>query len=77
VGAFLHQSLLNSISSAQRLLPLGQIQAGRIGWNLKPAIRETVNRSIALSFSTVCSAAHLPDMASMRHPCLATRLFIS
>jgi len=77
VSAFLHQTVLNTISAAQRLLPLGQIQASRIAWDLKPAILDAVNQSRSLSFSTLCSFAHLPDLASMRHSCLPTRLFIS
>jgi urease accessory protein len=77
VGAFLHQCVLNTISAAQRLLPLGQIQANRIAWDLNPAILQAVEQTRNSSFSTVCSFAHLPEMASMRHPCLPTRLFIS
>jgi urease accessory protein len=77
VSAFIHQCVLNTISAAQRLLPLGQIQASRIAWDLKPAILEAVTQTRGMSFSTVCSFAHLPEMASMRHPCLPTRLFIS
>lgn len=77
VSAFLHQCVLTSISAAQRLLPLGQIQANRIAWNLKPAILEAVKQTRTLSPSTVCSFAHLPEMASMRHSCLPTRLFVS
>jgi urease accessory protein len=77
VSAFLHQCVLNTISAAQRLLPLGQIQASRIAWDLKPAILEAVNLTRGLTPATVCSFAHLPEMASMRHPCLPTRLFIS
>jgi urease accessory protein len=77
VNAFLHQCLLNSISAAQRLLPLGQIQANRIAWNLKPAILDTVERTRAITCSTVRSFSHLPEMACMRHSCLPTRLFIS
>jgi urease accessory protein len=77
VGAFLHQSVLNIVSAAQRLLPLGQIQANRIAWDLKPAMLEAVERTRTVSPSMVCSFAHLPEMASMRHPCLPTRLFIS
>ena len=77
VSAFIHQCVLNTISAAQRLLPLGQIQASRIAWDLKPAILEAVKQTRGTSFSTVCSFAHLPEMASMRHPCLPTRLFIS
>ena len=77
VSAFLHQCVLNTISAAQRLLPLGQIQANRIAWDLKPAILDAVNLTCNLAPATVCSFAHLPEMASMRHPCLPTRLFIS
>jgi urease accessory protein len=69
--------VLNTVSAAQRLLPLGQIQANRIVWDLKPAILESVKRTRDIAFSTVCSFAHLPEAASMRHPCLPTRLFIS
>jgi urease accessory protein len=77
VVAFLHQCVLNTISAAQRLLPLGQLQANRIAWNLKPVILDAMEQARGLSFSTVCSFSHLPEMASMRHSCLPTRLFIS
>jgi urease accessory protein len=77
VSAFLHQCVLNTISAAQRLLPLGQIQANRIAWELKPAILGAVEQTRNTSFETVCSFAHLPETASMRHCCLPTRLFIS
>lgn len=77
VSAFIHQCVLNIISAAQRLLPLGQIQAGRIAWDLKPAMLDALEQTRNTSFTKVCSFAHLPDMASMRHPCLPTRLFIS
>jgi urease accessory protein len=77
VSAFLHQCLLNTISAAQRLLPLGQTQASRIVWDLKPAILRAVEETRGQTVSTVCSFAHLPELASMRHSCLPTRLFIS
>jgi urease accessory protein len=77
VSSYIHQCVANTISAAQRLLPLGQTQAGRIAWDLKPAILEAVKQTQNISFSTVCSFAHLPEMASMRHSCLPTRLFIS
>jgi urease accessory protein len=77
VSAFLHQCVLNAISAAQRLLPLGQTQANRIAWQLKPAIMEAVVQTRTLSFAAVRSFAHLPETACMRHPCLPTRLFIS
>jgi urease accessory protein len=77
VAAFLHQSVLNIVSAAQRLLPLGQIQANRIAWDLKPAILEAVKQTRNISYSSVRCFAHLPEIASMRHACLPTRLFIS
>jgi len=77
VSAFLHQCVLNTISAAQRLLPLGQVQANRIAWELKPAILRAAEQSRGLAVENVCSFAHLPEMASMRHCCLPTRLFIS
>jgi len=77
VSAFIHQSVVNTISAAQRLLPLGQFEASRIAWNLKPAILFTMEQSKEVSFRKVCSFGHLPEMASMRHACLHTRLFIS
>jgi urease accessory protein len=77
VSAFIHQCVLNIISAAQRLLPLGQIQANRIAWDLKPAILEAVRQTRKIPSSTACSFAHLPEIASMRHCCLPTRLFVS
>ena len=77
VSAFIHQIAVSAISAAQRLLPLGQVAASRISWNLKPVIIRAMEKSREVSFRTVGSFAHLPDLASMRHPCLQTRLFIS
>lgn len=77
VGALLHQAVLNIISAAQRLLPLGQLQASRIAWELKRVILDAAERTRHIPFSTVGSFAHLPEMASMRHACLPTRLFVS
>ena len=77
VMAFLHQSVLNILSTAQRLISLGQTDAGRIAWNLKLPILETTKTSAALKPGDVFCFSHLPDLASMRHPVLPTRLFIS
>jgi urease accessory protein len=77
VGGFLHQSVLNVISAAQRLLPLGQIHASQIAWDLKPHIAETVNRTRDISWRQARSFGHLAELASMRHCCLPSRLFIS
>lgn len=77
VSAFFHQTVLNIISAAQRLVPLGQVQASRIAWNLKTAILNAAAHTGSTPFSAVCAFAHMPEMASMRHPSLPTRLFIS
>lgn len=75
--AYLHQSIASLVSACQRLLPLGQSQATKILWNLKPAILEAASRSAALTPDTVCSFTPLLDWGAMEHPALATRLFIS
>ena len=77
VSAFLHQCVLSTISAGQRLIPLGQIQAGRLAWELKASIIAALRESRIQSVQTVCSCANLPELASMRHPFLPTRLFIS
>jgi urease accessory protein len=77
VAAFLHQSVLNIISAAQRLIAFGQLDATRIAWDLKPNIDRAVRKSATGGIDDVCCFAHLPELASMRHPTLTTRLFIS
>ncbi|HYP09114.1 MAG TPA: urease accessory UreF family protein [Bryobacteraceae bacterium] len=72
--AYLQQSLTGLISACQRLMPLGQVAATRMLWDLKPAIRATVSNSERLESS--CFTA-LPELGSMRHSQLETRLFIS
>jgi urease accessory protein len=77
VMTFLHQSVLNAISAAQRLMRLGQMEANRIAWALKPVILDTVSKSRSLGVEDVYCFAHLPELAAMRHPTLGTRLFMS
>lgn len=73
-AAYLRQSLAGLISACQRLMPLGQVAASCMIWNLKPAIfaavRVSENREVG------CFTP-LPEVASMRHSSLETRLFIS
>jgi len=76
VLAYLHQSVASLLSACQRLMPLGQTEATRILWNLKPAIAEAANRSAALTIETVACFTPLLDCAAMEHPALTTRLFI-
>src|SRR5260370_33514370 len=77
--AYTHQSLANLISACQRLLPLGQTQATRMLWDLKPLLVELVRRAQENDFDVDEAACFAPliEVGSMRHPTLPTRLFIS
>lgn len=77
--AYLHQSLAGLISACQRLMPLGQSQASRILWRLKPDLIEAcgASRDSHLDYDEATCFTPLLDLGSMRHPALATRLFIS
>jgi urease accessory protein len=77
VLAFLHQWIASLVSACQRLLPLGQTEATRILWNLKPAMIHTARRSAACSIDDACCFTPLLDCGAMEHPALSTRLFIS
>jgi urease accessory protein len=77
VLAYLHQCVASLVSACQRLLPLGQSQATRILWELKPTIIEAASRSAASSLDSICCFMPLLDWGGMEHPALATRLFIS
>jgi len=77
VLAYLHQSLAGLLSACQRLMPIGQGEATRILWNLKPAMIEAAERSRAATIDDVCCFMPLLDWAAMEHPALTTRLFIS
>jgi urease accessory protein len=69
--AYLQQSVAGLVSAAQRLMPLGQAAAARILWTLKPAIAKAAQNREVWCFSP------FPELASMRHGSLTTRLFIS
>jgi urease accessory protein len=71
VLAYLQQSVAGLVSACQRLMPLGQVAAARVVWNLKPAIERASAQKEISCFTP------LPEIASMRHPSLETRLFIS
>jgi urease accessory protein len=71
VLAYLQQSVAGLVSACQRLMPLGQVAAARVVWNLKPAIMQ------ASAVKEISCFTPLPEIASMRHPMLETRLFIS
>ena len=69
--AYLNQSIAGLVFACQRLMPMGQVAASRILWNLKPAIAEASCSEEAACFSPCL------ELASMRHGGLETRLFIS
>lgn len=71
VLAYLNQSVTGLVSACQRLMPLGQVAASRILWNLKPAMIEASHVEEAECFSPGL------ELASMRHGSIETRLFIS
>jgi urease accessory protein len=77
VCAYLQQGVAAMVSVAQRLMPLGQLQAAAIQWALKPAILEAAEKSRTLDFRTTGAFVPLLEIASMRHPRLETRLFVS
>lgn len=72
--AFLQQSLTALVSAGQRLLPLGQARAGALLWRLHSRIAQA---AATTETETVTSFLPTLDIASMRHPALPTRLFIS
>jgi urease accessory protein len=67
------------VSACQRLMPLGQSQAGQILWRLKAAIVEACGPEdgAQLELDEISCFTPLLDLGSMRHPSLETRLFIS
>jgi urease accessory protein len=79
VLAYLQQTTGSLISACQRLMALGQGQAAQINWRLKPAMLQTATESRATwqKREAFQCFAPLTELASMRHPALRTRLFIS
>jgi urease accessory protein len=74
--AYLHQSMAGFISACQRLMPLGQAAASKILWNLKPSIARASHFEVNQGEEVWCFSPY-PELASMRHGSLETRLFIS
>lgn len=75
--AYLHQVTASMVSACQRLLPIGQNEATRTLWNLKPVIAETSERSAMFTIDMVNCFTPLLDWGAMEHTALPTRLFIS
>ena len=69
----LRQWVAGLVAACQKLAPLGQVQAAAIQWQLYPRIEEIVLAAEGRPAMFV----PLVEVASMRHPALAVRLFIS
>ena len=81
-AAYLHQSIYGAIFACQRLLPLGQTAAMQLLWHIKPSLLKTVEEARRcaceeLAGEELWNLQPMLEIASMRHPQLATRLFIS
>jgi urease accessory protein len=76
-AAYLQQSIATLLSCCQRLMALGQTEAQRILWGLKPEILCAARKSAATRPEGIDSFALLPEIASARHAGLHTRLFVS
>jgi urease accessory protein len=74
VLAYLQQSIKGLVSACQRLMPLGQLAASRIIWNLMPVMSQV---ALGSQLQENSCFAPLPEIGSMRHSSLETRLFIS
>jgi len=72
--AYLRQSVAGLVSACQRLMPIGQVAASCIMWNLRGDI---TTAALAPENREVSCFTPLPELASMRHRSLETRLFIS
>jgi urease accessory protein len=75
--AFFHAVVSNWISSAARLVPLGQTDSQRVLAMLEPDVADTGNRALAATLDDLGSATFRADLASMRHETQYTRLFRS
>jgi urease accessory protein len=76
-AAYLQQSATTMLSCCQRLMALGQTQAQKILWNIRPALLCAARRGACTLVAHLDSFTALPDLASARHPRLRTRLFMS
>jgi urease accessory protein len=75
--AFLEQGCASVLSGLVRLMPLGQESASLILWDLKAAIAETCERTCTLDPRQAPCFQPALEIASMRHPRMETRLFVS
>lgn len=76
--ALLHQSVAGLIAATQKLIPIGQSQAARILWLLKPDLIAAARKGEQAATDSLPGVfAHMTEIAAMRHVQLPVRLFIS
>ena len=75
LSLYLHSFGANLVSSAQRLVPLGQIEGQEIIANLSEIIENTTPQILHASLEDLGGCAIRADMASMSHENQQTRLF--
>lgn len=77
-AAALHQAVFGAVSVCQRLLPLGQSFAMQLLWQMKSQMAAVIDAACAHpDLDTLWMLQPRLEIASMRHPALHTRLFIS
>ena len=75
--AFLHAMAANLVSSAVRLVPLGQTDGVRSLSSLDDAVSVAVDHAMAADLDDLGAAAPMVDWTSMKHETQYTRLFRS
>ncbi len=75
--ALLQQTATALVSACQRAMPVGQTHASRVLWDAHAAIVEAVEESRRSGLAGLRCFVPAIDLASMRHPRLTTRLFVS
>jgi urease accessory protein len=76
-AAYLHQAVFGAISVCQRLLPFGQTSAMQLLWRLTADMMQAVETAATAINDELWNSQPMLEIASMRHPPLTTRLFIS
>jgi urease accessory protein len=76
--AYLHQSVVGLLAACQKLLPVGQSELARLRWRLTSVMARVAEQSRGWDGQAIppCATPGL-EVASMRHPGLPVRLFIS
>ncbi len=75
VAMYLQAFVANLVSSAQRLLPLGQTDAQGVLNTLRPIVAEVAAATDGAGLDDLNSSAWMSDIAAMRHETMTTRIF--